>query len=155
ELGARTIVAAHGIPTAVPHTRPLGVIAHGNRSDLLTGFQAPANRLQVPGNISALIELRFGESGGAGLGLAGQVPHHLAQTAFPTASIAALEAIAKTTGPRLPAEALRESARRADVEIAQQISESEEIADAVRALERQYDAFADTADRENLLAEMP
>jgi predicted ATP-grasp superfamily ATP-dependent carboligase len=154
-LGVRTAVGAHGIPMAVPHTRPLGVIGHGSRPELLTGFQSSPNRIQVPGNISALIELRFGEAGYDALGFAVQVPHYLSQTAFPTAAIAALDAVTRGTGLRLPADSLREAARRADVEIALQINGSEEIAEAVRALERQYDAFTDTAGRESLLADMP
>ncbi len=50
----------------------------------------------------------------------------------------------------LPGDALRESARRTDLEIARQVEGSAEVAEVVQALEQQYDAFA--ADRESLLA---
>jgi hypothetical protein len=55
------------------------------------------------------------------------------------------------TGLALPADALREAARRTDLEIARQVEGSSEVAEVVQALEQQYDAF--TADRENLMAD--
>jgi hypothetical protein len=51
----------------------------------------------------------------------------------------------------VPADALRESARRTDLEIARQVEGSSEVAEVVQALEQQYDEF--TADRERLLAD--
>ena len=51
----------------------------------------------------------------------------------------------------LPGDALREAARRTDLEIARQVEGSDEVAEVVQALEQQYDAF--TADRESLLAD--
>ena len=56
----------------------------------------------------------------------------------------------RATGLVLPGDALREAARRTDLEIARQVEGSAEVAEVVQALEQQYDAFA--ADRENLLA---
>ena len=53
----------------------------------------------------------------------------------------------------LPDDALREAARRTDEEIGRQVEASEEIAELVQALERQYDAFVDAAGREGLLAD--
>jgi PAC2 family. len=62
-----------GIPAGMPHTRPLGVIAHATREDLLAGHQRLASRIQVPGSAPALLELRFGEAGRDALGFAVQV----------------------------------------------------------------------------------
>jgi hypothetical protein len=61
--------------------------------------------------------------------------------------------VTRATGLSLPDEALREAARRTDEEIGRQVEASEEIAELVQALERQFDAFVDAADRESLLAD--
>ena len=75
-----------GIPAGMPHTRPLGVIAHATREELMTGHQRLPSRIQVPGSAPALIELRLGEAGRDALGFAVQVPHYLARPAGRRAS---------------------------------------------------------------------
>jgi hypothetical protein len=150
--GLRLAVGFHGIPMGVPHTRPLGVTAHGTRPELVAGYQPFFNQVQVPGNVSGLLELRLGESGHDAVGFAAHVPHYLTQSTYPAAALALLDAIVKATELVLPADALMESSRRADAEIQRQVDESEQVSQVVAALEQQYDAFADAKDKEkNLL----
>ena len=151
----RMTVSFHGIPMGIPHTRPLGVTAHATRPELVDTTRQPVlDRLQVPASAAALLELRFGEWGHDALGFAVHVPHYLAQSLYPTAAVTLLEALSKATGLHLPADELADAARRAADDIEQQVSESSEVADVVRALERQYDMFTNTAGRENLLSEV-
>src|SRR3989442_10517290 len=77
-----------GIPAGMPHTRPLGVIAHATREELLTGHQRLPSRIQVPGSAPALIELRFGEAGPQPLGFAAQAPDCPAPALYPPAPLA-------------------------------------------------------------------
>ena len=152
--GVRLVASFHGIPMGAPHTRALGVTGHGTRPDLLGDHQQMPNNLQVPASITALLEYRLGEAGRDAVGFAAHVPHYLAQTNYPTAAVTLLESVAKATGLSLPDESLRESARRAAVEIDRQVSESAEVADVVRALERQYDTFAEAAGKPSLLSDV-
>jgi predicted ATP-grasp superfamily ATP-dependent carboligase len=152
-LGAELTLGFHGIPMGVPHTRPLGVTAHGTRSELYAGFRPIVDRLQVPGSAASLLELRLGEENRPAGGFAVHVPHYLAQAAYPAAAVSLLECVVRVTGLALPDEALRDAAQRTDEEIGRQVEASEEIRDLVQALERQYDAFADAAGAEGLLAE--
>jgi predicted ATP-grasp superfamily ATP-dependent carboligase len=156
-LGAELVLGFHGIPMGVPHTRPLGVTAHGTRPELSAGSRPIVDRLQVPGSAASLLELRLGEENRAAGGFAVHVPHYLAQAAYPAAAVTLLESVQRATGLVLPSEQLREAARRTDSEIERQVQGSAEVTEVVEALEQQYDAFA--ADRENLLgsesAEMP
>jgi predicted ATP-grasp superfamily ATP-dependent carboligase len=158
-LGADLAVGFHGIPMGVPHTRPLGITAHGNRPDLTAGYRQVVDVLQVPGSAPALLEFRLGERGRGTAGYTVHVPHYLSQAAYPAAAVTLLASVTRATGLSVPDEALREAARRTDEEIARQVEGSEEITEVVQALERQYDAFADAAQREGLLAaegeEMP
>jgi predicted ATP-grasp superfamily ATP-dependent carboligase len=150
-LRVRLSVSFHGIPMGVPHTRQLGVTAHATQPDLLEGNRPMVDKLQVPGSAAALLEYRLGEADKAAVGFAVHVPHYLAQAAYPAAAVTLLESVQRVTGLVLPGDALRESARRTDLEIARQVEGSAEVAEVVGALEQQYDAF--TAGRENLLAD--
>jgi predicted ATP-grasp superfamily ATP-dependent carboligase len=146
-MGVRLAVGFHGIPMGAPHTRPLGVTAHATTSGLTTGYPPLVDRLQVPGSVAALLEMRLGEEDRAAVGFAVHVPHYLAQAAYPTAAITLLDSVSRATGLQLPDEALRDAARETDEEIRRQVEGSEEILEVVQALERQYDAFTEGAER--------
>ncbi|MBO0806510.1 MAG: PAC2 family protein [Nocardiopsaceae bacterium] len=151
-VGAGTAISYFGVPMGVPHTRPLGVLTHGTRPGLATGSARLPSRLQVPGSMASLLELRFGEAGRDAVGLAVQVPHYLSQAAYPTAALALLAAVRETGGLDLPDGALREAEEQTNALIDRQIAESDEVADLVRGLEQQWDA-ATSSEGENLLAE--
>ena len=146
--GVRLTVSFHGIPMGVPHTRKLGVISHATRPELVTE-KSPFNRIQVPGNLSALLELRLGQTGHDAMGFVAYVPHYLAQGAYPAAAVGLLEAVTNSTGLVIQGAGLYEAAKRTDAEIARQVAESTEVAEVVEALERQYDSFTEAS--ENLL----
>ena len=146
--GVRLTVGFHGIPMGVPHTRKLSVISHATRPELVTE-KSPFNRVQVPGNLSALLELRLGEAGHDAMGFAAYVPHYLAQATYPAAALGLLEALTESTGLVIQAAGLHESAKRTTAEIDRQVAESTEAAQVVEELERQYDAFTEAS--ENLL----
>ena len=153
-MGVRLVLGFHGIPMGAPHTRPLGVTAHGTAPGLTTGYSPLVDKLQVPGSVAALLEMRLGEENRAAAGFAVHVPHYLAQAAYPAAALTLLDSVTRASGLQIPDETLRTAARETDEEIARQVAGSEEIAEVVQALERQYDAFAEGAGRgEGLLAD--
>ncbi|MFC5822240.1 proteasome assembly chaperone family protein [Nonomuraea insulae] len=152
-LKVSKIVTLHGIPMAVPHTRPLGVTMHASRPELINAQTSSFGRVQVPGSVAALMELRLGAKGHDALGYAVHVPHYLSQAEYPTAAVSALEAVTRGTGLVFPMDALRDAARRTTTEIEDQIRASTELSTAISGLEQQYDAFAGGAERENLMAE--
>ncbi|MFC5181572.1 proteasome assembly chaperone family protein [Actinomadura harenae] len=151
-LGVALTVGFQGIPMGVPHTRPVGLTAHATRPDLITRTSW-FDKVQVPGSAAALLEYRLGEQGHDAVGFAVHVPHYLAQSGYPAAAVAALEAVVAATGLVLPSDGLREAAAHTDAEIAEQVAGNAEVEKVVTALEQQYDAFAGAADRESLLAE--
>ncbi|MEV0821040.1 proteasome assembly chaperone family protein [Nonomuraea rubra] len=153
-LKVSKLVTLHGIPMAVPHTRPLGITMHASRPELINNAQSSVfGRVQVPGSVAALLELRLGAQGHDALGYAVHVPHYLSQAEYPTAAVSGLEAVTRGTGLVFPMDALREAARRTTTEIEEQIRASSELSTAISGLEQQYDAFAAGAERENLMAE--
>jgi predicted ATP-grasp superfamily ATP-dependent carboligase len=150
-LGSGPLIGFHGIPMGVPHTRPLGIISHGTRPELVDGSQQMPSQLQVPGSASALVELRLGQAGRDALGFAVNVPHYLAQAVYPEAAVTLLDKVSTTTGLDLPSDALRAAADRTNSEIERQVAESSEVAELVTALERQYDALAEAGQAEDSL----
>ncbi|MEU8619880.1 PAC2 family protein [Streptomyces sp. NPDC048623] len=155
-LGVRLAVNFHGIPMGVPHTRPVGLTPHGNRTDLMPGHRSPFDEAQVPGSAESLIEFRLSEGGFDTLGVAAHVPHYVARSPYPDAALTALEAVTAATGLVLPgvAHALRTEARRTQTEIDRQIGEGdEELTALVQGLEHQYDAVAGAETRGSLVAE--
>jgi hypothetical protein len=140
-LDVRLTVGTNAIPMAVPHTRATGLTAHGSRKDLVAGHPAWVGTVQVPGSASALIEHRLGGHGFDAVGFAAHVPHYLAQAAYPPASAVLLRAVADVAGLALPLAALDTSAKEALETVAGLVGQSEELAELVRTLEAQYDAF--------------
>jgi hypothetical protein len=151
-FGVRTTVALHAIPMAVPHTRPIGVIGHANRTELVPATDGWAGTVQVPGSAAALLELRLGEHGHDALGFVAQVPHYLAETPYPDAAAILLDRVSGTTGLSLPTAALQAAAVETREAIGEQVRASEEVARVVRALEDQYDAYVGARSRTSLLA---
>ena len=151
-LGVTLTVSIHGIPMAVPHTRPIGRTAHATAPRLIGEHDAVFGPLQVPGSVSALLELRLGESDHDALGFAIHVPHYLAQAQFADAAVVGLESFVAATGLNIPAEALVAMAGLNRAEIAEGIAGSDEVTQVVEALERQYDTYMEALEKPSLLA---
>ncbi|MDF3046590.1 MAG: proteasome protein, partial [Ornithinibacter sp.] len=101
-LGITLVVHTHGIPMAVPHSRPVGMTAHATDVSLIGDAASPFGRVQVPGSIGALLEMRLGESGHRAVGFAIHVPHYLAGSEWAEGALAALNAVVDVTGLNLP-----------------------------------------------------
>jgi predicted ATP-grasp superfamily ATP-dependent carboligase len=154
ELGVTLAVNFHGVPFGVPHTRPVHLIPHGNREDLLLGYPKWFDQAQVPGSAMALTEFRLAQAGRDVFGLAAQVPHYVARSAYPAAAVRILEAVTSATGLVLPAQELRERARRVAAQIDNEVGQGDqELRGVIQSLEEQYDAAEGAAGRPNLLAE--
>ncbi len=147
----RLAVGVHAIPMAVPHTRPIGVTAHATTVDLVLGYEPWVGRVQVPGHMTGLLELRLGEAGHDAAGFAVHVPHYLAQAEYPSAAEALLEAVSRLTELQLPVQALTEAGAEVHAAVAAQVEDQPEVQAVVHALEEQYDAFVGARGR-SLLA---
>jgi PAC2 family protein len=142
QLGVRLVVNLTAIPMAVPHTRPIGVTAHGTRPELTEGHEAWFATAEVPGSAVGLMELRLGQAGVDAMGFAVHVPHYLARAEYPQAARVLLDHAGLAAELYLPTGSLTRAAERADAEIAEQVAGSDEVRQVVQALERQYDVVA-------------
>lgn len=151
-LDITLVVTSHGIPMGVPHTRPVGMTAHGTDASLIGDKPSPFGRVQVPASFAALLELRLGEAGQQAIGFAVHVPHYLAQAEFADGALTALNAITDATGLNLPNDSLVAAAGLGRAEIEQAVAGSDEVREVVSALEQQYDSFMESQVRPSLLA---
>ncbi|WP_040339614.1 proteasome assembly chaperone family protein [Candidatus Blastococcus massiliensis] len=150
-FGVTSVVALQAIPMPVPHTRPVTVTAHATRRALIEHYPVYWGEMRIPGSVASLLEIRLGEAGVDALGVAAHVPHYLAQTVYPAASLTLVEHLERLTGLHLPTESLRVAAETHRTEVDEQIARSAENTAVVAALEQQYDAFTAARESSDLL----
>ncbi|GAA1783939.1 proteasome assembly chaperone family protein [Agromyces lapidis] len=131
----------NSIPMPVPHTRPIRVTVSGNREELIETMSVWRPTTQVPSNALHLIEYRLVELGHPTTGFVLLIPHYLADAEYPSAAVAALEAISAATGRIFPTDALREQGREFLGRIDEQVGENGELAKLVGTLEERHDAY--------------
>jgi hypothetical protein len=98
-LGVASWVSLGAIPAAVPHTRPVPILATASAPGLLPeGIrQGPDGLLRVPSACLSVLELAASTNGIPAIGLFAQVPHYVNAT-YPAASIALLTALGRHLG---------------------------------------------------------
>jgi PAC2 family len=102
-LGVVGWASLGAIPAAVPHTRPVPVLATASTNGLLPeGIrQGPSGLLRVPSAALSVLELAVAAGGIPAVGFFAQVPHYV-NTSYPTASLALLAALGRYLGAELP-----------------------------------------------------
>jgi predicted ATP-grasp superfamily ATP-dependent carboligase len=140
-LAVRLTVSVHGIPMAVPHTRPITLTAHSTDPSLVSRYRSWIDRVEVPASFAALLEYRLGQLDRKALGFAAHVPHYLAQAAFPQAALSLTRALTQATGLAVPVEPLEKAAAATMTEINEEMAGSTEVQELVANLEQQYDAL--------------
>ena len=140
------------IPMGVPHTRPTGMSSHATRAGLLPEQEDWLGTIAVPGHAVGLLEYRFGQAGRDTVGFAAHVPHYIARSDYPETARTLIQATSDATGLLLPTSGLDTAAATVREELAKQLEGNEEVAEIVRALEQQYDAYVSATGR-GLLAQ--
>lgn len=165
-FGVERVVGMHGVPMAVPHTRPIGLFAHANDPALLGrpgAWAAPAPgtapepeegeqpEMVIPAAFSALLEHRLGRAGHPAMGYAAQIPHYLARTDFPAGALALLRRVSEAAELDIPLVHLGDLSDAASSALQGTIEVNAEVRQIVGALEEQYDSMA-TGEESSTLA---
>jgi len=146
QFDVRLSVNLHGIPIAVPHTRPVTLTAHSTEPGLVNGYRNWIDRVEVPGSFAGLLEFRLGQRDRAALGFVAHVPHYLAQASFPEATLRLTRSLNQASGLAVPIEPLEKASAQTMSDIAEEMSGSAEVQELVATLEQQYDAIAGEGD---------
>ena len=141
QLDVRLTVSLHGIPMAVPHTRPMTLTAHATDLELVQGYRSWIDRVEVPASFTGLLEFRLGQLDRKAMGFAVHVPHYLAQATFPEATLALTRTLSQATGIAVPLADLEQASVSNLKDIAEEMATSTEVQELVASLEAQYDAL--------------
>ena len=134
-----SFVLVDSVPMPVPHTRRVGVTAHGTRTDVLAGLSTWSAEAEMMAGMLQLLETAAEEKGIPTAGYSLHVPHYIAEAKFPQAAVAAFEYAGAAMGLMLPTDELRDKARDVEAELERQTAGSEEIQAMVSGLERTFD----------------
>lgn len=141
EVGVSLSISILAVPFPSPHTRPVAITVHGNQPELVAGRKSWVGNMQVPASLAGMLEYQLGVEGLPAMGFAAHVPHYLAAVGHPASALALVREVSIATGLLLPTDSLREAAREADDELAEQLQNNPENLEGVHQLEAQYDAL--------------
>ena len=138
-FGVSKTICLYAAPMGAPHTRPLVVSAHGNDRELVGSMFTFDGMVSVPGSASILIERELHKRGRPVAGYTAHVPHYVAASPYPHATFQLLQSIEDSTDLQFPLRSLEADMGRVSQQLAEQTSNSDEIAQVVQALEEHYD----------------
>jgi proteasome assembly chaperone (PAC2) family protein len=143
QFGVSQVVGLGAYPAAVPHTRPIRVVATATSAEQAHRVGTVAGRIDVPAGIHAAIEIAASESGLPSLSLWAQVPHYAAAMPYQEASEAIVTALGTHVGLTFPAGTLADDARATRARLDELVGNNDEHQAMVGQLERQYDTAED------------
>jgi hypothetical protein len=140
-LGVVEWITLGAIPAAVPHTRPVPVLATASRAGLLheDEQQGPEGLLRVPSAAVSSLEHTIAGSGIPAVGFFAQVPHYVGGS-YVSATIALLEHVARHLDIDVPLGALTDDA----LEQRQRLDAAVEADDDSRSYVSRLEGVVDT-----------
>lgn len=131
----------HGIPAAVPHTRPPLVHLQATDRELLPKQTSLFSPIQFSASFPAYLHQRLQGVGLAGVTLVASVPFYVADTAYPRSASANLMRLSDLTGLSIPVGDLERGGDEDAAQIARLIDKRPDFAQLVEQLEHHYDAM--------------
>ena len=143
----RLVVGLGAFPAPTPHTRPVRIIgtAPATSAHLLAVVGSVKGELEVPAGINSALELGFSEVDMEIVTLWARVPHYVASMAYPQASAALIEGLARIGGLTLDASHLRASADEARRRVDDLVTNNPEHSSMVEQLEEAADETEGTS----------
>jgi proteasome assembly chaperone (PAC2) family protein len=147
-LGVVEWVSLGAIPAAVPHTRPVGVLATATSDDLLheDETKGPPGLLRVPGACLSAVEMSVTGSGIPAVGFFAQVPHYVAGP-FTPATLALLRHLSRHLHFELGLDDLEKEADSQRERLDALVGSDDEIREALERLEEANDAEIPSGDQ--------
>jgi hypothetical protein len=111
-LGVVEWISLGAIPAAVPHTRPVPVLATASAEAALRNGeqQGPGGILRVPAAALSAVEMTVAAAGIPTVGYYAQVPHYIGVAAYAPATLALLQYLERRLGVTLPLGSLADDA---------------------------------------------
>jgi proteasome assembly chaperone (PAC2) family protein len=140
-LGVEQVIQLGAYPAAAPHTRPVGVTRASNRVEQVLDLEAmDVTGYTGPVNASTVLQAELAEHDLPAVGLWAEVPHYIAANPHPPAALALVERVADALGVSVDTTELRAAAQLHLEQVAEAVSEHEDAASMVTALEQMIDS---------------
>ena len=140
QLGARLAIGFGAFPAPAPHTRPVRLTATATTADLARQIGFMPGAMDVPSGIHGALERGFALADIPCAGIWARVPHYVSAMAYPAASAALLEGLAKVSGITFDTTELAAAAEATRQRVDELVSQNPEHAEMVRGLEQQEDS---------------
>lgn len=139
DVGARRVVLLAALLADVPHTRPVPVTAATSDEGLARELNLEPSRYEGPTGIVGVLQEACTQAELRTVSLWAAIPHYVAQPPCPKATLALLRRIEDVLDITLPIDDLPDQARAWEHGVDELASQDTEVAEYVRALERQKD----------------
>lgn len=142
DAGVELTVSMHGIPSSVPHTRPVQVHAHATAKELLPQQPDLPGPMHMQASFSAFLQQRLHHQGIDGMALLPTVPYYIGETPYPPAASTMLTHLSSVAHLALPVGDLEQGSQTDREAIDALVEKTPELGDMIAQLERTFDDLA-------------
>lgn len=142
DAGVEVVFSFHGLPAAVPHTRPATVHLQSTDRDLIPNQPLMGGQARFPAPLTSFLQYHLRKSGLTGVTLLSTVPYYLADATFPRASSALLRRLAEMADLQLPIGDLERGADEDAGQVERLLTVNPDLQRTVSALEAHFDSIA-------------
>ncbi len=143
--GVEVVFSFHGLPAAVPHSRPTNVHIQSTDPDLIPKQPQMGAIAKFPAPFSTFLQKRMDGLGVSGVTLLATVPYYMTETAFPKASSALLRRLSDMAELSLPIGDLERGAGEDKSQVDALLERNPDLERTVKALESHYDSISGAA----------
>jgi hypothetical protein len=145
--GVMQWVSLGAIPAAVPHTRPVPVLATASRDGLLHELdtKGPPGLLRVPSAALSAVELPVSEAGVPAVGFYAQVPHYVGGP-YTAASVSLLRHLSRHLGVEIPLAELEDEADAQRARLDAAVAADDDVRELLERMEQNDDEELPTGD---------
>lgn len=141
DAGIELTAAMHGMPSGVPHTRPVQVHAHATDAALLPEQPQMPSSMQVTTTMAGFLHMRMHQNGIEGISLLPTVPYYLIEHPYPPAASVMLSRLSDIAGLALPVGDLEQGSADDLAAIEALVENNPDVASAIATMEQGYDAL--------------
>lgn len=145
DAGVEAVFSFHGLPAAVPHTRPSSVHLQSTDRDVIPQQPLMGGQARFPSPLTAFLQFHLRKGGVTGITLLSTVPYYLSDSSFPRASSALLRRLADLADLQLPIGDLERGADEDASQVEQLLEINPDLQRTVQALEQHFDSLSEAA----------
>ena len=139
ELGVELFITLGALLADVPHTRPVRVTGTAADAELVQRLGLQRSRYEGPTGIVGVLHDTFSKANVPSASLWAAVPHYVAATPSPKATLALVERAAEVLGSSVPTTALEIAAASYERQVSEVVESDDDVSEYVHRLEESSD----------------